>query len=93
MEEVGRREEGEEEDLFKASLNGEGEVFLASLEYMADGMVIVSENAVRENSIYIALYRGLSATPASGMASRSIVFLSGLRPSAITIRSLVLKFG
>ena len=91
---MGRREEGEEEDLFKASLNGEGEeVFLASLEYMADGMVIVSENAVRENSIYIALYRGLSATPASGMASRSIVFLSGLRPSAITIRSLVLKFG
>ena len=53
--EVGRRAEGEEEDLFKASLNGEGEeVFLGSLEYMVDGMVIVSVDAIHQKPIYIA---------------------------------------
>ena len=48
--EVGRREEGQEEELSKASLNGEMEFFLESLEYMVGGMVIVSEDAVRQKA-------------------------------------------
>jgi hypothetical protein len=79
--EVGRREEGEEEDLFKASLNGEGEVFLGSLEYM---VVMVSADAVQspKANIYIAQYIGASAIAAchAATASRSISFL-GLCPS------------
>ena len=62
--EVGRREDGEEEELFKASLNGEMEFFLESLEYMVDGMVIASADVVRQRPIYIALHRGLSAIAA-----------------------------
>ena len=56
--EVGRRE-GEEQELFKASLKGEGEVFLGSLEYM---VVMVSADAVQspKANIYCTMHRGLS---------------------------------
>ena len=43
---MGRREEGREEGLFKASLNGDGEmVFLGSFEYMVP--------SIRQKPIYI----------------------------------------
>ena len=60
MVEVGRREEGEG-DLFKASLNGEGEVvFLASLEYM----VMVSADAAYSPKANIyKLHRGCQPSP------------------------------
>ena len=77
MVEVGRREEGREEVLFKASLNGEGEVvFLGSFEYM---VVMVSADAVYSPKAHIYIAQGIGASqprlPCRVTASRSIVFL------------------
>ena len=73
MVEVGRREEGEG-DLFKASLNGEGEVvFLASLEYM----VMVSADAAYspKANIYSCIGAVSHRRLPSAMLARSIGFL------------------
>ena len=57
---MGRREEGREEGLFKASLNGEGEVvFLGSFEYM---VVMVSADAVYSPKAHIYIAQGIGAS-------------------------------
>ena len=78
--------------MFKASLNGEGEVFLGSLKYMVEGMVIVSADAVRQKPIYIAQRMGpVIAAGHVATASRSMLF-SGCAQARQTTRSLILKF-
>jgi hypothetical protein len=95
--EAGRREEGEEEELlFKASLNGEGEVFLGSLEYMVNGAVMVSADAVHSSKahIYWTMHRGPSAIAAyhAATASPDRLLFIGCARARQTIRQLMFKF-
>jgi hypothetical protein len=88
---VGRREEGREEELFKASLNGEGEeIFLESLEYM---VVMVSADAVHSPKahIYCTRHRGQSALPATPLPLDQLFFL-GCAQARQTTRSLIFEF-
>ena len=90
--EVGRREE--EVELFKASLNGEGEVFLGSLEYMV--VVMVSADAVQspKANIYIAQYIGACqpSPPAMPPLPPDRLLSLGCAQARQTTRLMILTF-